>query len=146
MKHLDGKICVITGAAARIDVLFNNAGIADPNDGSVLETSVDVWNRVSKGGVLSMSREMGVEFAKRGIRVNALCPGPVETPLLQTVFSPEQAARRLVHLPNGRFAQASEIAEAAAFLASNAASYINASEFLVDGGITAAYVTSEDIS
>jgi NAD(P)-dependent dehydrogenase (short-subunit alcohol dehydrogenase family) len=91
-----------------------------------------------------MPRELGVEFAKRGVRVNALYPGPVETPLLRTMFSPDQAARRLVHLPTGRFAQASEIAEAAAFLASDAASYVNSAEFLADGGITAAYVTAED--
>jgi NAD(P)-dependent dehydrogenase (short-subunit alcohol dehydrogenase family) len=176
----------------RIDVLFNNAGIAVSEDKSVLETDLAVWNHVlevnltsvflcckygiphllnagggavvntssvvasigsaasqiaytaSKGGVLAMSRELGVEFAKRGIRVNALCPGPVETPLLRTMFSPEEAQRRIVHLPSGRFAQAHEIAEAAAFLASDAASYINSAEFLVDGGITAAYVTAED--
>jgi NAD(P)-dependent dehydrogenase (short-subunit alcohol dehydrogenase family) len=176
----------------RIDVLFNNAGIALPDDGSVLDTDLATWNRVvevnltsiflcckhgipyllrggggsvintaslvatigsaasqiaytaSKGGVLALSRELGVEFAKRGLRVNALCPGPVETPLLRTMFTPEQSARRLVHVPTGRFAQPREIAEAVAFLASDASSYVNATEFLVDGGITAAYVTAED--
>jgi NAD(P)-dependent dehydrogenase (short-subunit alcohol dehydrogenase family) len=182
----------IAGRFGRIDVLFNNAGIALPEDASVLDTDLAAWNRVlevnltsiflcckhgiphllaagggsvintaslvacigsaasqiaytaSKGGVLALSRELGVEFAKRGVRVNALCPGPVETPLLRTMFTPEQSARRLVHVPPGRFAQAREIAEAVAFLASDAASYVNATEFLVDGGITAAYVTPED--
>jgi len=177
-----------------IDVLFNNAGISDERDGSVLETDAAVWERVlhvnmtsvffcckhgiphllenrggsvintaslvanmgsatsqiaytaSKGGVLSMSRELGVEFARRGVRVNAISPGPVETPLLRTMFSPEQSARRLVHVPPGRFAQAREIAEAVAFLASDRSSYINATEFRVDGGISAAYVTPEDES
>jgi NAD(P)-dependent dehydrogenase (short-subunit alcohol dehydrogenase family) len=176
----------------RIDVLFNNAGIALPQDGSVLDTDLATWNRVievnltsiflcckhgipylldggggsvintsslvakvgsaasqiaytaSKGGVLAMSRELGVEFAKRGVRVNALCPGPVDTPLLRTLFDPTEEARRLVHVPSGRFAQAREVAEAVAFLASDASSYINATEFLVDGGISAAYVTALD--
>ena len=176
----------------RIDVLFNNAGIALPEDASVLHTDLATWNRMlegnlttiflcckhgiphllnagggsvintaslvasmgsaasqiaytaSKGGVLALSRELGVEFAKRGVRVNALCPGPVDTPLLRTLFDPEQTQRRLVHVPTGRFARAAEIAEAAAFLASDAAAYVNATEFLVDGGISAAYVTAED--
>ena len=246
MQHLEGKVCVITGAAGtigreavdvfgregailvavdvredieadlsltadltveeevraayaraaerfgRIDVLFNNAGIALPEDGSVLDTDLATWNRMlegnlttiflcckhgiphllrsgggsvintsslvasmgsaasqiaytaAKGGVLALSRELGVELAKRGVRVNALCPGPVDTPLLRTLFDPKQTQRRLVHVPTGRFAQAREIAEAAAFLASDAASYVNATEFLVDGGISAAYVTPED--
>jgi len=174
-----------------IDVLFNNAGIAVPEDGSVLDTDLQTWNRTidvnltsvflcckygiphllragggsvinmsslvakigsavsqiaytaSKGGVLSLSRELGIEFARRGVRVNALCPGPVDTPLLRSLFQPEETARRLVHVPPGRFARAREIAEAAAFLASDASSYVNASEFLVDGGISAAYVTAE---
>jgi NAD(P)-dependent dehydrogenase (short-subunit alcohol dehydrogenase family) len=97
----------------------------------------------SKGGVLAMSRELGVQFAREGIRVNALCPGPVNTPLLRELFAkdPERAARRLVHIPVGRFAEASEIAAAVAFLASDDASFITASEFLVDGGISGAYVT-----
>jgi NAD(P)-dependent dehydrogenase (short-subunit alcohol dehydrogenase family) len=177
----------------RIDVLFNNAGISPDDDVSVLETSVDAWQRVqdvnlksvflcckhgiphlldagagsvintasfvavmgaatsqisytaSKGGVLALSRELGVEFAKRGVRVNALCPGPVNTPLLQELFAkdPEQAARRLVHLPMGRFAEAREIAQGALFLASDDSSYVTASTFLVDGGIAGAYVTPE---
>jgi len=177
----------------RIDVLFNNAGISPPEDASVLDTSLDVWERVqavntrsvylcckhgiphqldggggsvintasfvavmgaatsqiaytaSKGAVLAMSRELGVEFARRGVRVNALCPGPVNTPLLQELFAkdPQKAARRLVHLPMGRFAEAREIANAALFLASDESSYVNASTFLVDGGLSGAYVTPE---
>ncbi len=97
----------------------------------------------SKGGVLALSRELGVQFAREGIRVNALCPGPVNTPLLRGLFAadPEQAARRLVHVPMGRFAEPDEIAAAAAFLASDDASFITAATFLVDGGISAAYVT-----
>ncbi len=97
----------------------------------------------SKGGVLAMSRELGVQFARQGIRVNALCPGPVNTPLLQELFAkdPERAARRLVHVPVGRFADPAEIAAAVAFLASDDASFITASTFLVDGGISSAYVT-----
>jgi NAD(P)-dependent dehydrogenase (short-subunit alcohol dehydrogenase family) len=176
-----------------IDVLFNNAGISPADDVSVLDTSVEAWQRVqdvnlksvflcckhgiphllergggsvvntasfvavmgaatsqisytaSKGGVLALSRELGVELARRGVRVNALCPGPVNTPLLQELFAkdPEKAARRLVHLPMGRFAEATEIAAAACFLASDDASYITASTFLVDGGLSAAYVTPE---
>lgn len=247
MLHLEGKVCVITGAAGsigrasvevfrregatvagidlrgevdcdlfvsadltddaevqraygriaerfgRIDALFNNAGIAVSEDGSVLNTHLDTWRRVldvnltsiflccrygiphllaagggsiintaslvarmgsatsqiaytaSKGGVLAMSRELAVEFARQGVRVNALCPGPVETPLLRTMYTPEESARRLVHIPAGRFARPAEIAEAAAFLASDAASYVTASDFLVDGGITAAYVTADDL-
>jgi NAD(P)-dependent dehydrogenase (short-subunit alcohol dehydrogenase family) len=97
----------------------------------------------SKGGVLALSRELGVQFAREGIRVNALCPGPVNTPLLRELFAkdPERAARRLVHVPAGRFAEAEEIAAAVAFLASDDASFITASTFLVDGGISSAYVT-----
>ncbi len=247
MGRLDGKVCVITGAASgigatsarifaaegarvagvdvaegavgelairadvtdeqqvrdtyarverelgRIDVLFNNAGISPPDDTSVLDTSLEAWQRVqdvnlrsvflcckhgiphllaagggsvintasfvatmgsavsqstytaSKGGVLALSRELGVEFARRGIRVNALCPGPVSTPLLRELYAndPEQAARRLVHLPMGRFAEPEEIARAAVFLASDESSYVTASTFLVDGGLSAAYVTPE---
>jgi NAD(P)-dependent dehydrogenase (short-subunit alcohol dehydrogenase family) len=247
MGRLDGKVCVITGAASgigaataqlfrsegatvvgvdlveaewadlaltvditdehavkgmyerareefgRIDVLFNNAGISPTDDASVLETSMDAWDRVqdvnlkgvflcckhgiphllltgggsvintasfvavmgaatsqisytaSKGAVLALSRELGVQFARQGVRVNALCPGPVNTPLLQELFAkdPERAARRLVHLPMGRFAEPTEIAKGALFLASDDSSYVTASTFLVDGGLSGAYVTPE---
>jgi NAD(P)-dependent dehydrogenase (short-subunit alcohol dehydrogenase family) len=247
MGRLDGKVCVITGAASgighdsaelfadegarvvgvdldegaagdlafqadvsdeaavrsvydgvreafgRIDVLFNNAGINPTDDVSVLDTTLEAWQRVqdvnlrsvflcckhgiphlleagggsvinnasfvatmgaavsqisytaSKGGVLSLSRELGVEFAKRGIRVNALCPGPVATPLLMDLFAEdeEQAARRLVHVPTGRFAEAREISNAALFLASDESTYVNATTFMVDGGLSGAYVTPE---
>jgi NAD(P)-dependent dehydrogenase (short-subunit alcohol dehydrogenase family) len=97
----------------------------------------------SKGGVLALSRELGVEFARRGVRVNALCPGPVDTPLLRELYAndPEEAARRMVHVPIGRFAEAVELANAALFLASDEASYVTASTFLVDGGLSGAYVT-----
>jgi NAD(P)-dependent dehydrogenase (short-subunit alcohol dehydrogenase family) len=97
----------------------------------------------SKGGVLSMSRELGVEFARQGVRVNALCPGPVNTPLLQELYAndPDQAERRLVHIPMGRFAEAAEIANAVLFLASDESSFVTASTFMVDGGISGAYVT-----
>ena len=99
----------------------------------------------SKGAVLSMSRELAVQFARQGVRVNALCPGPVETPLLMRIFNDDPAAyqRRRVHLPMGRLARAREIANAALFLASDESSYVNGSTFLVDGGLTAAYVTPE---
>ena len=177
----------------RIDVLFNNAGISPDDDVSVLDTTLEAWQRVqdvnlrsvflcckhgipylleagggsvintasfvavmgaatsqisytaSKGAVLSLSRELGVEFARRGVRVNALCPGPVDTPLLRELYAsdPAQAGRRLVHVPMGRFAQAREIANAALFLASDESSFITASTFLVDGGISGAYVTPE---
>jgi NAD(P)-dependent dehydrogenase (short-subunit alcohol dehydrogenase family) len=175
-----------------IDVLFNNAGISPADDASVLDTSLEAWQRVqdvnlrsvflcckhgiphlletgggsvintasfvavmgaatsqisytaSKGGVLSLTRELGVEFARRGVRVNALCPGPVDTPLLQELYAndPEQAARRLVHVPMGRFAEAVELANAVLFLASDESSYVTASTFLVDGGLSGAYVTA----
>ena len=174
-----------------IDVLFNNAGISPIDDASVLDTSVEAWERVqsanlrsvflcckhgiphllqrgngsvintasfvavigaatsqisytaSKGGVLALSRELGVEFARRGVRVNALCPGPVDTPLLRELYAkdPGQAARRLVHVPMGRFARAEEIANAALFLASDESSFVTAATFLVDGGISGAYTT-----
>jgi NAD(P)-dependent dehydrogenase (short-subunit alcohol dehydrogenase family) len=247
MGRLDGKVCVITGAAGgigaetarlfqsegakvvgvdlsedsegdlplvvdvtdddavrgmyehakeefgRVDVLFNNAGISPTDDASVLDTSLEAWQRVqdvnlksvflcckhgiphlieggggsvintasfvatmgaatsqisytaSKGGVLALSRELGVEFARSGVRVNALCPGPVNTPLLQELYAsdPAQAARRLVHLPMGRFAEAREIANGALFLASDESSYVTASTFMVDGGLSGAYVTPE---
>jgi NAD(P)-dependent dehydrogenase (short-subunit alcohol dehydrogenase family) len=97
----------------------------------------------SKGGVLALSRELGVEFARRGVRVNALCPGPVDTPLLRELFAkdPEKAARRMVHLPFGRFARAEEIADGVLFLASDESSYVTASTFLIDGGLSGAYTT-----
>jgi NAD(P)-dependent dehydrogenase (short-subunit alcohol dehydrogenase family) len=245
MGRLDGKVCVITGAASgigaatatlfeaegatvvgvdlsedsvgalklaadvtdeeqvkgmyarareeygQVDVLFNNAGISPEDDASVLDTSLEAWQRVqdvnlkavflcckhgiphlldagggsvintasfvavmgaavsqvsytaSKGGVLAMSRELGVEFADRGVRVNALCPGPVNTPLLKELFAkdPEKAAKRLVHLPTGRFAEPEEIARGVLFLASDDSTYVTASTFLVDGGLSAAYLT-----
>jgi NAD(P)-dependent dehydrogenase (short-subunit alcohol dehydrogenase family) len=183
-------------AFGRLDVLFNNAGISPGDDASVLDTSVEAWQRVqdvntrsvflcckhgipylldnspptrgsvintasfvavmgaatsqisytaSKGAVLALTRELGVQFARQGVRVNALCPGPVNTPLLQELYAndPEQAARRLVHLPMGRFAEAREIANAVLFLASDESTYITASTFLVDGGLSGAYVTPE---
>ncbi len=247
MGRLDGKVCVVTGAASgigaetvrlfeeegaavagvdlsahdagrlalradvadedqvrdlyarvheelgRIDVLFNNAGISPTDDASVLETSLEAWQRVqdvnlrsvflcckhgiphlldggggsvintasfvavmgaatsqiaytaSKGAVLSLSRELGVEFARRGVRVNALCPGPVNTPLLQELFAKDHvaAARRLVHVPSGRFAEVREIANAVLFLASDESTYVNATSFMVDGGISQAYTTPQ---
>jgi NAD(P)-dependent dehydrogenase (short-subunit alcohol dehydrogenase family) len=99
----------------------------------------------SKGGVLAMSRELGVEFARQGVRVNALCPGPVNTPLLQELFAkdPAKAQRRHVHLPPGRFAEPREIANGALFLASDESTYVNATAFMVDGGLSAAYLTPE---
>ncbi len=177
----------------RIDVLFNNAGISPTDDASVLDTTLEAWQRVqdvnlksvflcckhgiphliesgggsvintasfvatmgsatsqisytaSKGGVLSLSRELGVEFARQGVRVNALCPGPVNTPLLQELFAkdPVAAARRLVHVPAGRFAEVGEIAAAVLFLAGDESSYVNATSFMVDGGISQAYTTPE---
>jgi NAD(P)-dependent dehydrogenase (short-subunit alcohol dehydrogenase family) len=100
----------------------------------------------SKGGVLAMTRELGVQFAREGIRVNALCPGPVNTPLLEELFAadPERAQRRLVHVPMGRFAEASEIASAALFLAGPESSFVTGSTFLVDGGLSGAYTTPLD--
>jgi NAD(P)-dependent dehydrogenase (short-subunit alcohol dehydrogenase family) len=99
----------------------------------------------SKGGVLALTRELGVEFARRGVRVNALCPGPVDTPLLQELFAkdPARAARRLVHVPMGRFGKAEEIANGVLFLASDESSFMTAATFLVDGGLSGAYVTPE---
>jgi len=100
----------------------------------------------SKGGVLAMSRELGVEFARKGIRVNALCPGPVNTPLLQELFAkdPEKAQRRFEHLPPGRFAEVTELAHGALFLASDESTYVNASTFMVDGGLSGAYLTPRE--
>jgi NAD(P)-dependent dehydrogenase (short-subunit alcohol dehydrogenase family) len=176
-----------------IDVLYNNAGISPDDDASILDTSVEAWDRVqavntrgvflcckhgiphllergggsvinvasfvailgaatsqisysaSKGAVLSMSRELAVQFARQGVRVNALCPGPVETPLLLNIFGddPEALERRRVHWPMGRLAKPREIVNGALFLASDESSYVNGSTFLVDGGLTAAYVTPE---
>jgi NAD(P)-dependent dehydrogenase (short-subunit alcohol dehydrogenase family) len=175
----------------RVDVLMNNAGINPTDDGSVLDTTLESWQRVqdvnlrsvflcckhgiphlleagggsvinvasfvatmgaavsqisytaSKGAVLSLSRELGVEFADRGVRVNALCPGPVNTPLLKELFAkdPDRAAKRLVHIPMGRFGEPEEIARSALFLASDDSSFVTASTFLVDGGLSAAYLT-----
>ena len=176
-----------------IDVLYNNAGISPGDDGSILETEPDAWQRVqdvntngvylccrhgiphllergggsvinvasfvalvgaatsqisytaSKGAVLSLSRELAVQFARQGIRVNGLCPGPVETPLLLRIFGddPEAFERRRIHLPMGRLAKPREIVNAALFLASDESSYVNGATFVVDGGLTAAYVTPE---
>jgi NAD(P)-dependent dehydrogenase (short-subunit alcohol dehydrogenase family) len=176
-----------------IDVLYNNAGISPADDGSILDTKLDAWERVqavntrgvylccrhgiphllergggsvinvasfvalvgaatsqisytaSKGAVLALSRELAVQFARQGIRVNALCPGPVETPLLLRIFGDDPAAyeRRRIHLPMGRLAKPREIVNAALFLAGDESSYVNGATFLVDGGLTAAYVTPE---
>jgi NAD(P)-dependent dehydrogenase (short-subunit alcohol dehydrogenase family) len=128
-------------------LLENERGGSVINTASFVATMGAATSQISytasKGGVLALSRELGVEFARRGVRVNALCPGPVDTPLLRELYAndPEQAARRLVHVPMGRFARAEEIAAAALFLASDESSFVTASTFLVDGGISAAYVT-----
>jgi NAD(P)-dependent dehydrogenase (short-subunit alcohol dehydrogenase family) len=190
-EQVRGALAKVHEAFGRIDVLVNNAGINPTDDGSVLETTLESWQRVqdvnlrsvflcckhgipyllktgggsvvnvasfvavmgaavsqgsytaSKGAVLSLSRELGVEFADRGIRVNALCPGPVNTPLLKELFAkdPERAAKRLVHIPMARFGEPDEIAKAALFLASDDSSFVTASAFLVDGGLSAAYLT-----
>ena len=132
------------------------AGIArllDHGGGSVINTASfvavlgaatsQISYTASKGGVLALSRELGVQFARRGVRVNALCPGPVNTPLLRELFAkdPERAARRLVHVPMGRFGEPEEIARAALFLASDDSSFVTATAFLVDGGLSGAYLT-----
>jgi len=174
-----------------IDVLYNNAGISPDDDASILDTSVEAWDRVqavntrgvflcckhgipyllergggsvinvasfvaivgaatsqisytaSKGAVLSMTRELAVQFAREGIRVNALCPGPVETPLLLNIFGEDPAAleRRRIHWPTGRLAKPREVVNGALFLASDESSYVNGATFLVDGGLTSSYVT-----
>ena len=127
--------------------------LLDAGGGSVINTASfvavmgsatsQISYTASKGGVLSMSRELGVEFARQGVRVNALCPGPVDTPLLRELYAsdPESASRRLVHVPMGRFARAEEIAQGALFLASDESSFVTASTFLVDGGLSGAYTT-----
>jgi NAD(P)-dependent dehydrogenase (short-subunit alcohol dehydrogenase family) len=192
-RGVAGLYARVRSEFGHIDVLFNNAGISPTDDASVLDTSLEAWQRVqdvnlksvflcckhgiphlleagggsvintasfvatmgsatsqisytaSKGGVLSLSRELGIEFARRGVRVNALCPGPVNTPLLQELYAsdPVAAARRLVHVPPGRFAEVREIANAVLFLASDESSYVNATSFMVDGGISQAYTTPE---
>jgi NAD(P)-dependent dehydrogenase (short-subunit alcohol dehydrogenase family) len=175
-----------------LHVLFNNAGIFPAGDGSPVDTSEEVWDRVmnvnlkgvflgckygipaleragggsiintasfvavvgaatsqiaytaSKGGVLALTREVAVEYARRGIRANALCPGPVNTPLLADLLAdPAARARRMVHLPMGRLAEASEVARAALFLACDDSAYVNGTTFLVDGGLASSYVTPE---
>ena len=132
---------------AAIPILLEHGGGSIINTASFVALMGAATSQISytasKGGVLSMSRELGVQFARQSIRVNALCPGPVNTPLLQELFAKdaERAARRLVHVPMGRFAEPEEIAAAACFLASDDASFITASTFLVDGGMNAAYVT-----
>jgi len=190
-EQVDALFATAQSTYGSVDVAFNNAGIAPPDDDSILTTELEAWRTVqevnltsvylcckaalpymleqkkgsiintasfvavmgaatsqisysaSKGGVLSMTRELGVQFARDGVRVNALCPGPVNTPLLRELFAKdlEQAQRRLVHVPMGRFAEAREIAHAALFLASDDASYVNAATFLVDGGLSSAYTT-----
>jgi len=190
VKHLYASTAERYGG---VDVLYNNAGISPGDDASVLDTSVEAWQRVqdvnakgvflcckhgiphllergggsvinvasfvailgaatsqisytaSKGAVLSMSRELAVQFARQGIRVNALCPGPVETPLLLAIFGDDPAAfkRRQVHWPTGRLGKPREIVNAALFLASDESSFVNGAAFVVDGGLTAAYVTPE---
>ena len=138
---------VYLGCKYGIPLLLERGGGSVINTASFVAVLGSATSQISytasKGGVLSMSRELGVQFARQGVRVNALCPGPVNTPLLRELFAkdPERAARRLVHVPMGRFAEAEEIANAVAFLASDDASFITASTFLVDGGIHAAYVT-----
>ena len=188
----EGMVSSAAEGMGGLHVLFNNAGIFPADDGGLLDTPEDTWERVmavnlrgvwlcaraavpamlasgsgsivnvasfvalvgaataqiaytaSKGGVLSMTREIAVEYARRGIRANALCPGPVDTPLLAELMSdPERRARRLVHIPMGRLARPEEIARAALFLASDESSFMTGAALVVDGGITAAYVTPE---
>jgi NAD(P)-dependent dehydrogenase (short-subunit alcohol dehydrogenase family) len=190
----DGVRALMAATAERfggIDVLYNNAGISPDDDASVLDTTVEAWQRVqdvntkgvflcckhgiphllergggsvinvasfvailgaatsqisytaSKGAVLALSKELGVQFARQGVRVNALCPGPVETPLLLNIYGSDPAAleRRRIHWPMGRLGKPRELVDAALFLASDESSFVNAATFVVDGGLTAAYVT-----
>jgi NAD(P)-dependent dehydrogenase (short-subunit alcohol dehydrogenase family) len=189
-----GAYAEIANRYGRIDVLFNNVGICPQEDGSVLSTDLDTWQRVlsvnltsvflcckhgiprllaagggsvintcslvatlgsaisqisytaSKGAILALSRELAVEFANRNVRVNALSPGPVETPMLRQIRTEGKANRQLVHIPSGRPARPEEVAGAAVFLASDASSYVSGTNFLVDGAISAAYVTPEEIA
>jgi NAD(P)-dependent dehydrogenase (short-subunit alcohol dehydrogenase family) len=139
---------VFLGCKYEIPALLRAGGGAIVNTASFVAilgaATPQIAYTASKGGVLSMTREIAVEFARKNIRCNALCPGPVETPLLAELLSdPARRQRRLVHIPPGRFARAEEMANAALFLASDEASYVNGATFLVDGGITAAYVTPE---
>jgi NAD(P)-dependent dehydrogenase (short-subunit alcohol dehydrogenase family) len=194
-KEADARAMVEAAVArfGRLDILYNNAGVMLPEDGSVDTTEEGIWDltlavnvkgvafgckygipamiaggggsiinvasfvawlgaatsqtayTASKGAVLAMTREIAVEYARKGIRCNALCPGPIETPLLMQLLSDEQKRqRRFVHIPMGRLGQAKELANAALFLASDDASYMTGSSLIVDGGITAAYVTPED--
>jgi NAD(P)-dependent dehydrogenase (short-subunit alcohol dehydrogenase family) len=130
-----------------IEYMRHNGGGSIINTASFVAVLGSATSQISytasKGGVLAMTRELGVQFAREGIRVNALCPGPINTPLLKELFAkdPERAARRLVHVPMGRFGEPEEIAGAVAFLASDDSSFMTASTFLVDGGISGAYVT-----
>jgi len=193
-KEADVRQLVLTaeGAFGKLDGIVNNAGIFPDADGSVVDTTEEVWDLVmrinlkgvffgckhaipallrsgggsivnvasfvalmgaavpqiaytaSKGGVLAMTREIAVEFARKNIRANALCPGPVDTPLLSSILSdPVKRQRRLVHIPPGRFAKPQEIAYAMLFLLSDESSFVNGTAFVVDGGITAAYITPE---
>ncbi len=190
--QVTAMVSVAVESYGGLDILFNNAGIVPDDDGGVLDTPPETWQRVmdvnlrgvwlgcraavppmlasgggsivnvasfvalmgaataqiaytaSKGGVLAMTRELAVEYARQGIRANSICPGPIETPLLAELLAdPARRQRRLVHIPMGRFGRPEEIARAALFLASDDASFVTGSALVVDGGITAAYVTPE---
>lgn len=191
-REVADMVGVAVGRFGGLHVLFNNAGVFPADDGGILDTPPDTWQRVmdvnlkgvwlgcraavpamlasgggsivnvasfvalmgaataqiaytaSKGGVLALTRELAVEYARSGIRANSLCPGPIETPLLSELLAdPERRNRRLVHIPIGRFGRPEEIARAALFLASDESSFVTGSALVVDGGITAAYVTPE---